>query len=151
MWTVALAKPQAFPATQLPPNGVKFIVMSEPTPDYTLLVLDTLSDLAGSPDMLVSMLGTIELTMAEDLAQLRAFVDAKQVDALGGKLHALKGYIPMMCQPHLSEHLMAVEDLARGPGSQHSALWAPEQLGTLLQQLHTLHQELQRAAAPSPT
>lgn len=123
--------------------------MSDPTHDYTLLVLDTISDLAGSPDMLASMLGTIELTMAEDLAQLRQFVDAKQVDGLSGKLHALKGYIPMMCQPQLSEHLIAVEDLARGP--QHSALWAPEQLGALLQKLHTLHQELQRAAAASTT
>lgn len=123
--------------------------MSDPTHDYTLLVLDTLNDLAGSSDMLVSMLSTIQLTMAEDLAQLREFVEAKQIDALGGKLHALKGYIPIMCQPHLSDHLMAVEDLARGP--QHSAIWAPEQLGTLLQQLHTLHQELQRAATVSTT
>jgi hypothetical protein len=149
MSTVALAKPPAFPATQLPPSGVPFIVMSEPTPDYTLLVLDTLSELAGSPEMLVSMLGTIEVTLGEDLAQLRQFVDAKQVDALGGKLHALKGYIPMMCQPHLSEHLIALEDLARD--SQHSALWAPEQLDSLLQQLHNLYQELQHAATSSPT
>lgn len=149
MWMVALAKPQAFPAIRLQPSSGQFSAMSDPTHDYTLLVLDTLSELAGSPDMLASMLSTIEGTMAEDLAQLGQFVDAKQVDALGGKLHALKGYIPMMCQPHLSEHLIALEDLARGP--QHSALWAPDQLDTLLQQLHTLHQELQRAAAQSPT
>jgi chemotaxis protein histidine kinase CheA len=121
--------------------------MSDLKPAHQLLVLDTLSDLAGSPEMLVSMLGTIEVTLGEDLAQLRQFVDAKQTDALGGKLHTLKGYIPMMCLPTMSEHLIAVETLARD--AQHTALWAPDQMGLLLNNLLTLHQELQQVTKPS--
>ena len=110
------------------------------------LVLDTLQDLAGSPETLLSMLGTILESMTEDLAQLRQHVASQGSQAVGLKLHALKGYIPLMCQAGLAERLVALEALAREPAHLAQELWAPHQIKALLADLDTLLHELQIAA-----
>jgi len=110
------------------------------------LVLDTLQDLAGSPETLLSMLGTILESMTEDLAQLRQHVASQGSQAVGLKLHALKGYIPLMCQAGLAERLVALEALAREPAHLAQELWAHHQIKALLADLDTLLHELQIAA-----
>jgi HPt (histidine-containing phosphotransfer) domain-containing protein len=110
------------------------------------LVLDTLQDLAGSPETLLSMLGTILESMTEDLAQLRQHVASQDSQAVGLKLHALKGYIPLMSQAGLAERLVALEALAREPAHLAQELWAPHQIKALLADLDTLLHELQIAA-----
>ena len=119
--------------------------MPESNHRYTLLVLDNLQDLAGSPNVLAHMLSTIESTLGEDLGQLKQHTAAQRIQALGEKLHAFKGYIPMMCQPAMGDRLVAVEALARDQNTR--ALWGSDQLSRLLQDLDTLHQEIQAAAA----
>jgi HPt (histidine-containing phosphotransfer) domain-containing protein len=116
-------------------------------PDHQFLVLETLQDLAGSPETLCTMLGTIQESMAEDLAQLQQHAKAQNAQAVGLKLHALKGYIPMLCQADLAERLVALEALASQPDTPAQALWAPHQVSALLADLGTLLHELQTAAA----
>jgi len=118
--------------------------MSGPSHSYTLLVVDSLNDLAGSSEVLASMLGTIASTLKEDIAQLKQLAATEQLPQVASKLHTFKGYIPMMCQPAMAERLISVEALARDQNTR--ALWGSNQLSRLLQDLDTLHQEIQAAA-----
>lgn len=117
--------------------------MSASKPLYSLLVLENLQDLAGSKEAMASMLRTIESTLGEDITQLKNQVAAQQMQAVGEKLHALKGYIPMMCKPGLTDRLVATEALAQG--QTNPSLCASEEMMALLKAFDILYKEIQEA------
>ena len=119
--------------------------MSGSTHNDTHLVLDSLYDLAGSSEVLASMLGTIASTLEDDIGQLKQLAATEQLPQVASKLHTLKGYIPMMCQPAMAERLLAVEALLHPTPSSTvliSAEWAE-----LVQDLDALHHEIVTALA----
>lgn len=119
--------------------------MSGSTPTYTHLVLDSLNDLAGSSEVLASMLGTIASTLEDDIAQLKQLAATEQLPQVASKLHTLKGYIPMMCQPVMAERLLAVEALLHPTPS--SAVLASAAWAELVQDLDALHHDIVTALA----
>ena len=122
--------------------------MDTPRPKsaFQFLVLDTLQDLAGSPEVLGTMLRTIQESMADDLSQLQKHVLAQDAQAVGHKLHSLKGYMPMLCQAALTERLFTLEDAFSEPSKLASSRWPAQPINALLADLGTLLQELQVAA-----
>lgn len=119
---------------------------SRPPSALQFLVLDTLQDLAGSPEALGTMLSTIQESMADDLTQLQKSALAQDTKAVGLKLHSLKGYMPMLCQAALAERLFNLEALFSEPAQLAPSQWPTQPINTLLADLGTLLQELQVAA-----
>lgn len=121
--------------------------MDTPRPPSALqfLVLNTLQDLAGSPEALGTMLRTIQESMADDLAQLQKSSLAQDAKAVGLKLHSIKGYMPLLCQPALAERLFNLEALFSEPAQLAPSQWPTQAINALLADLGTLLQELQVA------
>ena len=123
--------------------------MSSTTPPTfpRFLVLDSIQELADDPETMAAMLGSIHESMAADLARLRQYQDAQDVESTAKTLHGMKGYLPMLCQAELSERLIAAEAQARGMQPHHQPA-LPKDLGALLTDLETLLHEIRAAALP---
>lgn len=113
----------------------------------TLLNLDGLQALADTHQELIVLVMAIQESFADDLAHIEQSFNAQNAAALGDKLHAIKGYVPLMCQPELAAQLAALENQARHQPQATPSLWAPGQVDHLVAQLRLLLQELQAFAA----
>jgi hypothetical protein len=69
----------------------------------------------GDQDSLNSMLLMLQESLARDLPQIAAYLQAADVPAANRLLHALKGFIPIFCQEPLCSHVVAVEALSKDP------------------------------------
>ena len=80
-----------------------------------LLDLSQAQALAGEADALRGLVQSFRDSLRIELQRLDAAVSAEDTEALSFGLHALKGFVPLFCQPDLAQ---AVTDLYRDSRQQ---------------------------------
>jgi HPt (histidine-containing phosphotransfer) domain-containing protein len=72
----------------------------------------------GDVESMNGMLQMLQESLARDIPQVDALLQAGDVAAANRVLHALKGFIPIFCQQPLCEQVVQVEALSKDPLSQ---------------------------------
>lgn len=97
--------------------------MPSPSSNAGAIYLDTglaLSQI-GDPEAMNGMLGMLRDTLAQDLPLIDKYMRSGDIAGANRLLHALKGFIPVFCQPELCAHVIRVEALSKDSQSTTAA------------------------------
>lgn len=120
-----------------------------PAPGHPFLVLERLQALTDSAAALQSTLDAIVPSFQADLQRLEHDVFAHDYKAVGDQLHAMKGYVPLMCTPALAQELSQLQALLQSPAPLANTASLRPALEALLHNLKALLDELQHASRPT--
>lgn len=88
---------------------------------FVYLDIDQALTNVGDPDGLADMLRMLQNLLVTDLPQIGQWMDQQDFPSANSALHALKGCLPIFCEPTLCAELTAVELLSKSAAPQGSA------------------------------
>lgn len=112
-----------------------------PTP--TCLSIDRALEYVGDMQGVLSLLGTLQQSLHNDLPQIQARLDTNDLPGANRILHQLKGFAPVFCVDALVAEVIAVEGLSKGSDVQATR----QAYAHLAPQLAQLQAEVQAALA----
>lgn len=115
--------------------------MSHDTP--TCLSIERALEYVGDRQGVLTLLGTLQQTLQDDLPRVQARLDAGDLPGANRVLHQIKGFAPVFCVEALVAEVVRVEVLSKGADLQ-AVRTAYAQLGP---QLHRLLAEVQACLA----
>lgn len=102
----------------------------------TCLSIERAMEYVGDMQGVLSLLGTLQQSLQDDLPQIQARLDDRDLQGANRLLHQLKGFAPVFCVDTLVAEVVHVEGLSKGTDIE-SVRSAYAQLAPKLQQLLT--------------
>lgn len=84
------------------------------TPRHNCLSLERAMEYVGDMPGVLSLLGTLQQSLQNDLPQIQARLDASDLPGASRILHQLKGFAPVFCVDTLVDEVVRVEGLSKG-------------------------------------
>jgi HPt (histidine-containing phosphotransfer) domain-containing protein len=84
------------------------------TATTTCLSIDRAMEYVGDMQGVMALLGTLQLSLQDDLPQIQARLDASDLPGANRLLHQLKGFAPVFCTDALVAEVIQVESLSKG-------------------------------------
>ena len=88
------------------------------TPRHSCLSLERAMEYVGDMPGVLSLLGTLQQSLQNDLPQIQARLDASDLPGANRILHQLKGFAPVFCVDALVAQVVDVERLSKGTDLQ---------------------------------
>ena len=82
--------------------------------NYTCLSVERAMEYVGDMQGVLSLLGTLQQSLQDDLPQIQARLDDGDVQGANRLLHQLKGFAPVFCVDALVAEVVHVEGLSKG-------------------------------------
>lgn len=101
---------------------------------HTYLNLDRAMQYVGDMSAVLSLLGTLQQSLQDDLPQLQARLNAGDLPGVNRLLHQIKGFAPVFCADEVVAEVVRVEGLSKGADLQ-AVRAAYGHLGPQLQRL----------------
>lgn len=84
------------------------------TPIPSCLSVDRAMEYVGDMQGVLSLLGTLQQSLQNDLPHIQARLDADDLPGANRLLHQLKGFAPVFCMDALVAEVVQVENLSKG-------------------------------------
>ena len=101
---------------------------------HSCLSIDNAMEYVGDMQGVLSLLGTLQNSLQNDLPHIQTRLDADDLPGANRILHQLKGFAPVFCMDDLVAEVVRVENLSKGTDAQ-AMREAYAQLEPKLQQL----------------
>lgn len=79
----------------------------------TCLSIERAMEFIGDSNGVLTLLGTLAQSLAQDLPKVQALLDNGDLPAVNRLLHQFKGFAPVFCVPALVDQIVAVEALSK--------------------------------------
>jgi len=88
------------------------------TASNTCLSIDRAMEYVGDMDGVLTLLGTLQQSLQDDLPKIQTLLDAGDLPGANRVLHQFKGFAPVFCVDALVAEVIRVEGLSKGSDLQ---------------------------------